>query len=123
MAVRAVYEESNGRRLPRGRGGAWGGARRLGGFLRNHERGRMPAERPTPGQSKKGEEGDLSQKQRYEGHGDKASQKEKQNNSVALGLPLSPTGTPFKERPRGTLNYRMTREPIKNVDCCTLQTS
>ena len=29
MAVRAVYEESNGSRSQRGRGGTWGGVRQL----------------------------------------------------------------------------------------------
>lgn len=41
MAGRAAYEDANGSRSRRGRGRARGGAWRLGGFLRNRERGRM----------------------------------------------------------------------------------
>lgn len=41
MAGRAAYEDANGSKSRRGRGRARGGAWRLGGFLRNRERGRM----------------------------------------------------------------------------------
>ena len=126
MAARAVYEESNRSRPPRGGGGAWGGARRLGGFLRNHERGRMPGERPTPGpvQERRGRRLRVTNRDTRTMETKRA--RKKNSNSVALGLPLSPTGTPFKVRLRGTLYYRMTREghyyrmtilmTIKNVD-------
>lgn len=100
MAARAVYEESNERRSQRGRGGAWGGARWLGGFLRNHERGRMPAERPTPDQSKKGEEGDLRVKNRDMRAMETKRAKKKNRTTLWLwDCPFLPLGLRLKNGP------------------------
>lgn len=73
----------------------------------------MPGERPNPGpvQERRGRR--LRVKNRDMRTMETKRARKKSNNSVALGLPLSPTGTPFKVRPRGTLYYIMTRESIK----------